>query len=313
MKYLKSGKKILALLLVITIVLTNVPLTLLSVEAEETTKLTVEWSEDSFNYDGTAKIPTATITDNVIEGGIDNGKLVVNSLETRQILIYDYLYVTMSITSGENVNAGDFTVTLTLSGNDGSKYSLDVASKEYTISQKSLASEATVDIDIEEDSYYYTGSEVKPEVTSVTVDGERWIETTDYEVSYSNNIATGTNTASVVIIPETDGTNSKNYTDTARESFSIVYLTVDGDVTVTSTTGSGGAVNNYYTSATFTAPDDFYIRQVTSAGASIEGQNWGTSFTVISSIGIDNGEVYYQLKNSDDALTDTTKYSTATY
>lgn len=76
--------------------------------------------------------------------------------------------------------------------------------------KKSLES---ADITLENSSYTYTGTEIKPKVTKVTVDGETLIETEDYTVSYSDNVNAGT--AKVTI------TGAGNYTGIKEETFTI--------------------------------------------------------------------------------------------
>ena len=70
------------------------------------------------------------------------------------------------------------------------------------------------DITLEENSSYtYTGTEIKPKVTKVTVGGKTLIETEDYTVSYSDNVNAGT--AKVTI------TGAGNYTGIKEETFTI--------------------------------------------------------------------------------------------
>lgn len=68
-------------------------------------------------------------------------------------------------------------------------------------------------IELEFNSHAYTGAEIKPKVTKVTVDGKTLIETNDYTVSYSDNTNAGT--AKVII------TGAGNYTGTKEETFQI--------------------------------------------------------------------------------------------
>lgn len=78
------------------------------------------------------------------------------------------------------------------------------------ITKQSLES---ADITLEDGSYTYTGTEIKPKVTKVTVDGKELKETTDYTVSYSNNVDAGT--AEVII------TRAGNYTGKKEKTFTI--------------------------------------------------------------------------------------------
>ena len=69
------------------------------------------------------------------------------------------------------------------------------------------------DITLENSSYTYTGTEIKPKVTKVTVGGKTLIETKDYIVSYSDNVNAGT--AKVTI------TGAGNYTGKKEKTFTI--------------------------------------------------------------------------------------------
>lgn len=68
-------------------------------------------------------------------------------------------------------------------------------------------------IELEFNSHAYTGAEIKPRVTKVTVGGKELKETTDYTVSYSNNVDAGT--AKVIII------GAGNYTGKEEKTFTI--------------------------------------------------------------------------------------------
>lgn len=78
--------------------------------------------------------------------------------------------------------------------------------------KKSLES---ADITLENSSYTYTGTEIKPKVKKVTVDNIQLEEETDYTVSYSDNTNAGT--AKVIIT----GTGAGNYTGTKEKTFQI--------------------------------------------------------------------------------------------
>ncbi|MCL2655741.1 MAG: hypothetical protein FWD65_08675, partial [Coriobacteriia bacterium] len=65
------------------------------------------------------------------------------------------------------------------------------------------------------DPYVYTGSAITPAVTSVEIDGLT-VPSTDYDVSYANNINAGTATVTV-----TAKSNSTNFKDQASTTFQI--------------------------------------------------------------------------------------------
>ncbi len=78
------------------------------------------------------------------------------------------------------------------------------------LEKKSLES---ADITLENSSYTYTGTEIKPKVKTVTVDNIQLEEETDYTVRYSDNVNAGT--AKVII------TGAGNYTGKKEKTFTI--------------------------------------------------------------------------------------------
>ena len=115
-----------------------------------------------------------------------------------------------------NVNAGTATIKITGKGNYTGE-----ATRTYTISSN------TVDIskaNVQASDCTYSGSALRPAVT-VTVNGKKLTENTDYTVSYSNNINAGTATVTVTA-------KGGSYTGTATGSFNIAPRSVKGNVTL---------------------------------------------------------------------------------
>ena len=135
----------------------------------------------TYTYDGTAKEPTVTVTDE--EGN------VIDSAN------YDVSY-------SNNINAGTATVIVTGKGN----YSGTIT-KTFTINQTKINSAAVTVA-----TQTYTGKALTPAPT-VKIDNTTLKKGTDYKVTYSNNTNVGT--AKVTI------TGQGNYTGTTTKTFKI--------------------------------------------------------------------------------------------
>lgn len=85
---------------------------------------------------------------------------------------------------------------------------------EVQISYVVAAAELTsADITLEKETYDYTGEKIQPKVTSVTLNGKPLAETTDYTVSYGDNLAAGEGTVTIK--------GQTNYSGTAKKKFNI--------------------------------------------------------------------------------------------
>ena len=110
-------------------------------------------------------------------------------------------------------NAGTYTVYYKVVGDDNHNDVL--GSIEVTIAPKAVTSEDISIANIADQTY--TGLAIEPDV--VVTDGEKTLAPgTDYEVAYSNNVNTGTATATI--------TGKGNYSDSKETTFTIVYPTV---------------------------------------------------------------------------------------
>ncbi|MCR5617231.1 MAG: DUF4214 domain-containing protein [Clostridiales bacterium] len=119
-------------------------------------------------------------------------------------------YVDYELSYGENLNAGEGTVTITGKGNyEGVKeISFLILSRSIDISEAAVG-----------ESFEYTGAQIKPDVT-VVCDGTELINGTDFEVSYGTNINAGSGT--VVI------TGTGNYASEITLEFEITPKDIEG-------------------------------------------------------------------------------------
>ena len=157
---------------------------------------TVTLSGSSYTYDGTAKKPTVTVTD-------ENTTLRKDT---------DY-----TLTYKNYVKAGTATAVLTGKGN----YTGSV-SKTYTIKPKSITSGFTITLSTT--TYFYNSTARTPNVT-VKKDDLTLTKNTDYTVTYKNNTNAGTATAVVTGKGNYTGTVNRNFTIKAR-SLSATTVTV---------------------------------------------------------------------------------------
>ena len=142
--------------------------------------------ESTYIYDGTEKKPPVTVKD---------GNTTINS---------DFYNVSYS----NHINAGTATVTVT--DKDGGNYDVR-GTQTFTINPKTVSNPT---ITLSETSYVYDAKEHKPSVT--VYDGSDLITSSEYTVSYSNNVSVGTD-AKVTV---TDNANG-NYTVNGSTTFSI--------------------------------------------------------------------------------------------
>ena len=158
-------------------------------------------NEVSYIYDGTEKQPEVVV-----------GNLTEDT---------DY-----RVSYSNNINAGTATVTIT-----GRNMYTGTVIKEFTINPKEITNPT---IELSENSYEYDGNEKKP--TVVLKDGDLEIDSSEYTISYSNNIDAGT--ATVTIKNIADG----NYIVDGLATFTIAGKTLTKDdvvITIENTTYNG--------------------------------------------------------------------------
>ncbi len=107
-----------------------------------------------------------------------------------------------------NTNAGTASVKLT--GNTGGNFEGITINKTFTITAKSITELNTPDVF--GDRYKYTGSQIKPVIT-LNYNDMTLVSGTDFNVTYTNNIAIGQGTINI--------TGKGNYTGTLTGNFTI--------------------------------------------------------------------------------------------
>ena len=133
-----------------------------------------------------------------------------------------------TVTYSNNVNAGS-TAKVTVKGSGNYQ---GTVTKTFTISKKAI-SDVTMTLGVT--SAVYTGSAIKPACT-LTNGSTILKETTDYTVSYTNNINAGTATVTVTGKGNYQGTASKTFTITAAD------ISTGLSVSVNAATYTGSAV-----------------------------------------------------------------------
>ena len=145
-----------------------------------------ELAVKSFVYNGSVRKPQVTVKDG--DWVLEEGK--------------EY-----TVTCGDAVDAGDYTLTVTgIGAYSGSKV------LSYTITPTDLIASG---VSIESRSYTYDGTAKTPAVT-VKFNGNNLVEGKDYTVSYTDNLNVGSSSSYAVV--EGKG----NYRGTVKKSFSIV-------------------------------------------------------------------------------------------
>ena len=241
----------------------------------------LSWSTPtSFTYDGAEKSVTASITNAV--SGDDVG--------------LDYGTSTTTATA-----ANEYTATVSgLSGSDASNYTIEGVenlSQSWSIGGASIA-DATVELN--QNSFTYTGSEQKPTVT-VKLNGNTLNANTDYTVDFGgDSINAGTYTVTVTGKGNYSGeaTNKPSYTiHKAAQAALTITSTSDAtygqDYTLTTSGGSGsGAVTITVSNGTGAAtvngniltPSKAGTVTVTAVKAGDNNYNDGTSVSVTITI-----------------------------
>ena len=158
------------------------------IEAIDIGSYKLEIQPDSYIYDGTEKEPEV--------------KVVISETTGNKYYLDASNY---TVKYENNKNAGTANVTVTGTGN----YSGELKGT-FIISQKDITG---ANVTIPQESYEYTGTEIKPEVTVTLSDGTGLIFGTDYTVSYEDNTDIGTATVNVI--------GRGNYTGKAKGSFGI--------------------------------------------------------------------------------------------
>lgn len=148
---------------------------------------------------------------------------------------------------GANMDAGAGSITLTGERNyTGSK------KVQFDIEKRPLDSAA---ITLESSSYTHTGSEIKPAVTNVTVDGI-FVPAAEYDVGYADNKDVGT--ATVTITAKADG----NFSGSVSTTFTIAKENIPSGGE-SSGNSSNNSVTNQIQQPTVDAPNPSTVGKIT--------------------------------------------------
>ncbi len=171
-----------------------------TINPKEVTNPTIELSQTSYTYNGSAQTPTVTVKD---------GSTTIASGE-------------YTVSYSNNTNAG--TATVTIADKANGNYTVS-GSATFTISPKEVSSPT---IEFSDAEITYTGSALTPTIT--VKDGSTVIPTSEYTVSYSNNTNAGT--ANLTITDKANG----NYTVSGETTFTINPKTVSNPTIILSQT-----------------------------------------------------------------------------
>ncbi len=159
----------------------------LTVNPKSVTSPTITLGTTSYTYDGNAKQPTVS--------SVKDGTTTIPASE-------------YNISYSNNTNAG--TATVTISDKTGGNYTVS-GTKTFTINPKTVTSPT---ITLASTPCTYNGNAQQPAVSSVK-DGNVTIASSEYTVSYSNNVNAGTATCTI-----TDKSGG-NYTVSGSKTFTI--------------------------------------------------------------------------------------------
>ena len=176
-------------------------------------------------------------------------------------------------TNAPPTDVGEYTVRAVFAATE--QYAQVTVTADFKISPKTLTAD-NVTIDGVENSYTYTGTEIKPAPSAVKYGEKTLIDGTDYTLSYRNNKAAGNATLVVSFCGNYTGIVEKTFTITEKPAQTVSFTDVsDGKVektygdpsfTHTATTNGDGAIT-YGSSATTVATVNESTGEVTIVGA----------------------------------------------
>ena len=184
-------------------------------------------------------------------------------------LAYTYTYT-------QNGNVGDYSITP--EGLTADNYEITFVDGTLTVEQIDIGDIIDeMKINLEQYSYVYDGTEKKPKVTSITVDGVTLTEGTDYTVRYEDNVNVGEEATAVI-------TFEGNYDGTFRKWFTITKAYYNLTAPTPNT-------------LTYNGEDQYLVSAGTVEGAdfeySLDGVSWSTSIPQAKDVG--NYTVYYRV------------------
>lgn len=170
----------------------------------------------------------------------------VISITDKGPFVYNYgkqITPAISVTlDGEVLPEDAYTVSYQSNVNAGKAYIIVTGAGEYhgvidtsfTIEQLDVTGGV---LELEKDAYGYTGSEIKPLVTGITLAGGSIEPGTDFDVTYSNNINVGSGEIALT------ARSSSNYKGTVTGKFAITAADItDAQLTVADQTYTGAAL-----------------------------------------------------------------------
>ena len=188
-----------------------------SIAKKEMTNAMVTLENNTFTYDGNLHKPTVTVS--------DGSPSIITS--------DDY-----TISNNGNINAGDYTVTVTATSSGNYSGS---GSKSYTISPLSISSG---EVNLSYNSIVFNGSVQKPTVQTVYANGHQLTATTDYTISWPETDYTNQGVKTVTVTGTGNYKGSKNATYTIEQkevNSSMITLSGEGFNTVTNSFTYDGA------------------------------------------------------------------------
>ena len=266
---------------------------------------TIPTTEYSVSYSNNTNVGTATVSITDVEGGnyaVSGSKtfaissadgsltppagktnlvysgvaqdLITAGTSTTGIVQYSLDGTTYATTIPKGTDAGSYTVYYRVKGDANH---MDIAAQNFQVNIAAKTVESPT-ITLSQTSYTYDGNAKEPTVT--VKDGEAIIPTTEYSVSYANNINVGTAT---VTISDAEG---GNYTVSGSATFAIS----SADGSLTPPTGKGDLIYNGLAQDLITAGS--------STTGTVQYSLDGTTYTTTIPQGTDAGSytVYYKVK-----------------
>ncbi|MDE7083183.1 MAG: MBG domain-containing protein, partial [Clostridia bacterium] len=195
---------------------------------------------------GSSTTSARTLSISINRAGISQPTLSASSVtysqssQTFTISSVSYMTVTLpsgwsrsgtTITIPGGTSVGSYNISVTPDSNhQWSSGSSTTSARTLSISI-TAASVSSATINLSQTSLVYTSGELKPTVTSVTI-GSTTVPSSDYTISYSNNIIVGTATVTI--------TAKNNYTGTCSTTFTITKATPTANPTVSAGTYVAG-------------------------------------------------------------------------
>ena len=235
-----------------------------------TTKKNNSTTNNCFMYNGSNQKPTVTVMDG-----------------TKQLLSgTDYI-----LTNNGGVNAGDYTVTITGTGN----YTGTKTSASYSIEKKPLAG---ADITLSTTTLVYDGGNVKkPEVTLVKTTDGVVAYASDYDVTWTNYTNAGSsNSTDKPTVTVTAKSSGSNFTGSCLVYYTIEPKTITSDMVTLSSTASNWKNNSFTYTGSLQTPSVTvqyqYLPDATPTTSTTKTLTFGTDYNLTNDGGTEVG-VYY--------------------